>query len=138
MSTRGRYALRAMFEITICEEKGPVSLNHISKTQNISRSYLGQLFIRLQKAGLIRSIRGPKGGYLLSKNPGNIPIGDIIRAAEGSIAPVRCVEDSAYKYCKRVEKCVCHLYWEKLDKHITDFLNSATLLDLCEEARIWG
>ncbi len=135
MTTRGRYALRAMLETAQCEKDGPVSLKHISDTQDISKKYLGKLFDRLKNAGLVISIRGPKGGYLLGKEPDSISIGAIIRAAEGPITTVRCVEKSTNKRCSRLKKCVCHLYWEKLEKHISDFLDSSSLLDLCKGAK---
>ena len=132
MSTRGRYALRAMFEITMHDKGVPVSLKHISAAQNISKGYIEQLFIKLRKVGLITTVRGPTGGYLLGKEPKNIAIGDIIRAVESTVAPVCCVID---KCCTKTEECVCHLYWEKLGKKINDFLDSRTLFDLCEEAK---
>jgi len=135
MSTRGRYALRAMFELAMCKGNDPISLNYLSKTESISRKYLGQLFIKLRRAGLITSVRGPKGGYLLSRDPKSISVGDIIRATESTIAPVYCVDENAESHCDREEKCVCHLYWERLEKQIVDFLDSYTLFDLCGEAK---
>ncbi|MCK4307902.1 Rrf2 family transcriptional regulator [candidate division WOR-3 bacterium] len=132
MSTRGRYALRAMFEIAMQGKVGPISLKHISKAQNISKGYIEQLFIKLRKVGLITTVRGPTGGYLLGKEPKNITIGDIIRAVESTVAPVCCVINEC---CDKTEKCVCHLYWEELGKHINDFLDSRTLSDICEEAK---
>lgn len=127
--------MRAMLETAQCEKDGPVSLKHISDTQDISKKYLSKLFNRLKNAGLVISIRGPKGGYLLSREPDKIPIGAIIRAVEGPIATVRCVMNSTHERCSRIKKCVCHLYWERLEEHITNFLDSSTLFDLCEEAR---
>ncbi len=135
MSTRGRYALRAMMEIVQCEKDGPVSLKNISKTQDISKKYLGKLFNELKKSRLLISVRGPKGGYLLGKKAEKITIGDIILAVEGPIIQVPCVENSTGRNCTRLEKCVCHLYWETLEKHITDFLDSETLLDLHNKTR---
>jgi Rrf2 family protein len=135
MSTRGRYALRAMFELAMHEGCGPVSLGHISSAQGIPGKYLEQLFGMLRKAGLIKAMRGPAGGYLLSRDAKSISIGDVIRVAEGVIAPVYCVDGDAEERCEREEKCICHLYWERLERHIGGFLDSSTLFDLCEESR---
>jgi Rrf2 family protein len=124
-----------MFELAMHERRRPVSLGRISEAQCIPAKYLEQLFIKLRRAGLIMTVMGPVGGYLLSKDPENITIGDILRVAEGVIAPVYCVDEDAGEHCEREEKCVCHLYWERLEKNIAEFLDSSTLLDLCEEAR---
>lgn len=133
ISTRGRYALRAMMVVAELGKDGPVSLKRISKDQDISQKYLGKLFTELKKAGLLRSIRGPKGGYNLSKCPEKMTVGDIIRSVEGPVTTVPCVESSTSRSCSRIKKCVCHFYWESLETHITDFLDRTTLSDLCNK-----
>ena len=135
MSTRGRYALRAMMEIVQYEKNRPVSLKNISNTQDISKKYLGKLFNKLKKSRLLISVRGPKGGYLLGRNPENISIGDIIRSVEGPITTAPCVESSTNRNCRRLKKCTCHIYWENLEKHIMDFLDSETLQDLYNKTK---
>ena len=91
LSTRGRYGLRAMLDIAINQGDGPTTLPSISERQGISVGYLEQLMVPLKKEGLIRSVRGAQGGYLLAREPEKITVGDIIRALEGPIAPVACV-----------------------------------------------
>lgn len=133
ISTRGRYALRAMLEVTRHEKNSPVSLKYISEKQDISKKYLGRLFSELKKSGLLTSERGRSGGYMLGTSPAEIKIGDIIRAVEGPITTVRCVESSTNRRCSRLDKCTCHIYWERLENHIASFLDSITLLELSED-----
>jgi Rrf2 family protein len=127
-----------MFELAVREKKGPVSLGQISETQGIANKYLEQLFSKLRNAGLIRAMRGPTGGYLLNRSSADITVGDIIRAAEGAMAPVHCVDDTVDSKCDRMGRCVCHLFWERLDRKTVEFLDSNTLSDLCDEARSKG
>lgn len=138
MSTRGRYALRAMLELAMCVDKEPLSLNHLSKVQDISIRYLEQLFIKLRQGGLITSVRGVNGGYVLSKDPKKITIGDIIRIVEDTVAPAPCVDERNDGDYNRKENCICHLYWKRLEEQIANFLDSSTLFDLCKEAKSKG
>ena len=134
LSTRGRYGLRAMLDIAINQGDGPITLNSISKRQGISVGYLEQLMVPLKKEGLIRSVRGAQGGYLLAREPDKITVGDIIRALEGPIAPVACVSEDYPEECDRAEGCVTRLVWAKVRDSIAQVLDSLTLADLMEEA----
>lgn len=134
LSTRGRYGLRAMLDIAINQGDGPITLHSISERQGISVGYLEQLMVPLKKEGLIRSVRGAQGGYLLARGPDKITVGDIIRALEGPIAPVACVSEDYPEECDRAEGCVTRLVWAKVRDSIAEVLDSLTLADLIEEA----
>lgn len=135
LSTRGRYGLRAMLDMAMDQSDGPITLNSISERQGVSIGYLEQLMVPLKKEGLIRSVRGAQGGYLLSRDPESITVGDIIRALEGPIAPVACVNEDYPEECGRAEGCVTRLVWAKVRDSIVEVLDSLTLYDLVEEAR---
>lgn len=135
LSTRGRYGLRAMLDMAMDQSDGPITLNSISERQGVSIGYLEQLMVPLKKEGLIRSVRGAQGGYLLARNPEDITVGDIIRALEGPIAPVACVSEDYPEECDRAEGCVTRLVWAKVRDSIVDVLDSLTLYDMVEEAR---
>ena len=135
LSTRGRYGLRAMLDMAIDQSDGPITLNSISERQGVSIGYLEQLMMPLKKEGLIRSVRGAQGGYLLARDPKDIPVGDIIRALEGPIAPVACVSEDYPEECDRAEGCVTRLVWAKVRDSIVEVLDSLTLYALVEEAR---
>lgn len=128
LSTRGRYGVRAMFEIAKSYPSEPVTIKEISERQDISVAYLEQILNRLRKAGLIKSIKGPGGGYVLSRKPGNISIGEILREFEGPVAIASCLDPK--KGCVRVDICVAYLLWRSLGERIEAFLNTFTLEDL--------
>ncbi|AZR73083.1 Rrf2 family transcriptional regulator [Anoxybacter fermentans] len=133
LSTKGRYGVRAMFELAMRYGAGPVSLRSIAERQGLSEHYLEQLIAVLRKAGLVKSVRGAYGGYLLAQEPKDITIGDIIRTLEGPVAPVECVGDEEYE-CEKVEVCVTRIIWEKLKEKIDEVLDEMTLEDLCQYA----
>jgi len=128
LSTRGRYAPRAMLDLALNYGKGPVSLKNIARRQEISERYLEHIMIVLQSAGLIQSTRGSRGGFSLAKLPKEIKLSQIIQAAEGSISPVACVDDP--KLCNRVDACVTYEIWKKLKKAILEVFDSITLEDM--------
>lgn len=132
VSTRGRYGLRAMVELARHKGEGAIPLRKIAGTQDISEQYLEQLFSNLRKANLVQSVRGAKGGYLLSDSPENISVKEIITALEGPIAPVECVLESK-DGCEYEDDCVTKILWEKLKSCIDDMLESITLKDLLDE-----
>ncbi len=134
LSTKGQYGVRAMFDLASHSQDGPVPLRQISEREEISLNYLEQLFLKLRKAGLVESVRGPGGGYLLRKRPKEIRISDIIRAVEESLAPISCIESKKKPKCHRIDVCIPRLLWKRLGERITQFLDSNTLADLCEEA----
>lgn len=135
ISTKGRYALRAMVDLGLHMDRGPVLRKGIAERQEISSDYIGHLFAKLRKAGFVESIKGPGGGYVLARDADEIRVGDIIRAVEGPIALVQCVDPNPEDVCHRIDGCVTHLLWERLSKTIDEVLDSITLKDLCDQAR---
>jgi len=133
-STKGRYGLRAMLDIALQQEHGPVAINTISERENISGRYLEQLLIPLKQAGLVQSIRGAQGGYILAKSASDITVGDIIRILEGPIAPVHCVNEIEPENCDRAGYCVTRPVWSRLRDSISAVLDSFTLEDLVKES----
>lgn len=134
LSTRGEYGVRCMLDLALHYGQGPVSIRDISKREGISKNYIEQLFVRLRHAKLIKSVRGPKGGYLLTSQPRGIKVGDIVRALEGPIAVAHCVQPQNSKYlCERISTCVPYVLWKRLTNKINEMLDSATLEDLCRE-----
>lgn len=136
LSTKSTYGLRAMLNIALNDGGGAVSITDIARKEGISAAYLEQLLNRLRRDGLIESIRGPKGGYILSKSASRITVADIIKTLEGGIYPVHCVSvrKGSTGMCRKNNSCVPRLVWVKLAKAINDCLESVTLKDLCAEA----
>ncbi len=137
MSTRGRYALRAMLDLALHDGEGPVLRHDIAARQEISAEYVAQIFQRLCAAGLVKGIKGPGGGYQLARDSSAIRVGDIVRAVEGPIAAVRCVaaSPSGRSTCRRAEECTTRLVWVRLSQVISRFLDDITLKDLCDQTR---
>ena len=138
ISTRGRYALRAMVDLALHSDEEPVARQDIAERQDISADYVAQLFCSLNEAGLVGSVKGPGGGYCLARDPTVITALDVIQAVEGPVAVVHCVLPSDEPSCNRVDRCVTYLLWKRLSAMIDDFLNSVTLQDMCDEARQLG
>jgi Rrf2 family protein len=132
LSTKGEYGMRAMFEIAKGYPESPITIKEISRRQEVSVSYLEQILNRLRKAGLIVSVKGPGGGYLLSRSPGQISIGEILMELEGPVAISAC-HDPQGAGCVRVEGCVTALLWKALGEKIEGFLRTVTLMDLLDE-----
>lgn len=132
LSTRGRYGLKAMYQLAIHNGKGPIPLNHIATEQGLSENYLEQLFSTLRKEGLLKSVRGAQGGYMLANQPKDITVGNILRVLEGDMNPVDCVTDVKLS-CDREERCVTRLVWERLSDSINDVIDSITLQDMVDE-----
>lgn len=129
VSTKGRYALRIMLELAMHGGEGYLSLKEISARQNVSMKYLEQITTLLNKAGLLKSQRGPQGGYRLSKAPRDYTIGEILRAVEGRLAPITCLETEE-NLCPRQADCLTIGFWEGLYKVIDEYTDSVTLEDL--------
>lgn len=129
VSTKGRYGLRMMIDIARHQGESRVSLREIGERQGISAKYLEQLARLLCTAGLLHGARGQGGGYLLSKAPEDIKVGDILRATEGSVAPVACLARADVD-CPRAESCETREFWEGLDSVITSYVDGSTLADL--------
>ena len=135
VSTRGRYALRAMIDLALHVDQGPVLRQEIAQRQEISADYVAQLFRSLHEAGLVKGVKGPGGGYTLARDPATITALDIIQAVEGPVAVVQCVLPEEEPACNRVDRCVTYLLWKRLSAMISDALGAVTLQDLCNEAR---
>lgn len=131
ISTKGRYALRLMIDIAIYAKSRPISIRDIALRQNISDKYLEQIIATLNKAGYVKSARGPQGGYTLTKAPENYTVGMILRLTEGSLAPVVCLEDEVNQ-CERCDCCATLKVWKKMDDAIKGVVDSITLADLVE------
>ncbi len=129
ISTKGRYALRLMVDIASRQADLPVSLKEIATRQNISIKYLEQIVTRLCRAGLLESVRGPQGGYLLTRRPEEYTAGDILRVTEGSLAPVACLVGK-YNECPRRDSCPTLPFWTGLRDVIDQYIDSVTLKQL--------
>ncbi len=139
ISTKSTYSMRAMFELALHYNRGPLSVSYISRRQRISLPYLEQLLSRLRRRGLVKSVRGPKGGYMLSKKPKEITVGDVVRALDGNIAPLHCVNGKPFeKRCKMASCCVIKDVWKRLKKTMDDLLDDITLKDICNDAKKRG
>ncbi len=131
ISTKGRYALRMLLELAEKREDSFVSLKEISEHQNISKKYLEQIVPMLNKSGILRTNRGNRGGYMLAKEPKDCSVGEILRATEGSLAPVSCLE-YAVNDCERAGFCETLYIWEGLAKVVSEYLDSITLQDILD------
>lgn len=131
ISTKGRYALRLMLDIAMNDFGQPVRIKDISKRQEISDKYLEQIVSTLNKAGLVKSIRGPQGGYHLTRNPKDYTVGNILRIIEGSLASVACLEDEVNQ-CPRAEICATVVLWQKIYDAVNNVVDSVTLADLVQ------
>lgn len=132
LSTKGQYGVRAMYELARNYDKGPLTIREIASRQDVSISYLEQLLNKLRKSKLIKSQKGPGGGYVINKKPEDISVGMILNSLEGPVAIAQCLDPTA-KGCKRVDGCVARLLWKSLGEKIEDFLNTINLNDLLME-----
>jgi len=138
ISTRGRYALRALVDLAQHAGEGPVSRQDIAVRQEISTAYVAQLFRRLRAAGLVGGVKGPGGGYVLARDAATIRAGDVVRAVEGPIAAVDCTVSDSEPTCNRADRCTTRLLWQRLSEVMEEFLDSVTLADLCDQAQYPG
>ncbi|MDP2167034.1 MAG: Rrf2 family transcriptional regulator [Thermodesulfovibrionales bacterium] len=141
LSTKGQYGVRAMFEIArgySPDRKAmkPFTIKEIAERQDVSAAYLEQILNGLRKAGLISSIKGPGGGYVLSKRPGDISISEVLSVLEGPLAITSCLDPS--EGCSRIDICVTYLLWRALGEKINGFLSTITLDDLLKEGGVEG
>jgi Rrf2 family iron-sulfur cluster assembly transcriptional regulator len=133
MSTKAQYAVRAMVNLNLHSEGKPVSLRDISLRESISLTYLEQLFVKLRRGEIVKSVRGPGGGYLLARPAKDIQVDEIIDSVEESLVPVSCMDQQ--KGCACEAQCVTHNVWHGLGEKIRQFLSSITLADLTDEAK---
>jgi Rrf2 family protein len=136
LSTRGRYGVRIMLELALHFGEGPVLLKDIAERQGISEKYLWQLINPLKSMGLIKSIRGARGGYVLAREPAEINLREILRILEGSLFLVDCVDDPAA--CDRSESCITREIWSETSKNISQSLESMTLGKMVERHKNRG
>ncbi len=129
ISTKGRYALRLMVDLSLAAKDEYISLRDVAKRQGISMKYLEQIVSQLHKAGYLNSVRGPQGGYRLSRRPAQYTVGEILRVTEGSIAPVSCLE-TVPNPCPRAATCRTLPIWEGLYRTIASYLDGITLEDV--------
>ncbi|SES86647.1 RrF2 family transcriptional regulator [[Clostridium] polysaccharolyticum] len=136
ISTKGRYGLRAVLDLAMNSETEAVSLSSIAERQHISVSYLEQLVSKLRKAGIVNSIRGAQGGYVLAKPANEISVGDILRALEGDLHPVDCAEVSGGEsVCEGAGLCVSKFVWKRISDSISQAVDTLMLSDLAEEGK---
>ncbi len=135
LSTKGRYGLRAIIDLAINSENEAVSIQSISQRQGISEPYLEQLMRPLKKAGLINSVRGAGGGYMLAKDPREISVGDVLRALEGDLNPVSCGAVNGDGNCDGADSCVTKYVWKKMNDAIQNAVDSIMLQELIEQGK---
>ncbi len=135
ISTKGRYGLRALIDVAQHSEVEPVSISGIASRQDISERYLEQLMALLKKAGLIKSIRGAGGGYVLAKPMEEISVGDVLRALEGNLDPVECAGFQEQDSCKAAGGCVTKYVWQRINDSINRTVDEINVRQLVEESR---
>lgn len=136
LSTKGRYGLRALIDLAVHSSGGtPVSITSISARQDLSERYLEQLMAKLKKAGLIQSVRGAGGGYVLARDPGKISVGDVLRALEGNLDPVDCAGLDPDGVCRAAGSCVTKYVWKRINESINRTVDEIRLDQLVEESR---
>ncbi len=133
LSTKGRYGVRAMVDLTLYYGQGPILLKDIAKRQEISKKYLESIITSLKIAGLVKSIRGPHGGYILAKPPAQIKLNQIIKVLEGSLSPAECVDDPGC--CSRIEICLTRCVWREIKRSMDEILESISLEDLVKQGK---
>lgn len=130
ISTKGRYGLRAMVDLAVSSVNEQVPLSTIAENQNISVSYLEQVFSTLRKAGLVKSIKGAQGGYIIGDDPGNITVGTVLRTLEGDLS---VVDESNYEKNDSMQYCIKKNVWDNMNSCINNVVDSITLKDLADE-----
>ncbi len=137
ISTKGRYALRLAVDLAVHQSDGYISLKSIASRQSISPKYLEQIVPLLIRSGILIANRGNKGGYMLAKKPSEITVGDILRAAEGSLAPVSCLIPNVND-CPNAPQCMTLYVWEGLHRTVTQYLDSISLRDIADRGAVYG
>ena len=130
LNTRGRYAVMALADMASFNTQNPVSLRDISLRQNISLVYLEQIFSKLKKNNIVKSIRGTNGGYILTKDPEKIKLSNIFLAVDEKVKTLQCKKESKKGCNGKLTKCITHNLWDDLEMHINDFFDKKNLGDL--------
>tara|TARA_B100000073_G_scaffold335211_1_gene328580 strand:+ start:1137 stop:1544 length:408 start_codon:yes stop_codon:yes gene_type:complete len=133
LNTKSRYAVMALADMASFNENKPISLRDISLRQSISLQYLEQIFQKLKKNNVVKSVRGINGGYVLTKNPGNIKLSDVFAALNESVKTIGCEKHSKKGCNGRSSKCITHNLWDELDLHINAFFENKKLEDLIRQ-----
>ena len=133
ITTKGRYGLRAIINLASSYYNRPVSIKTIAKEEDISPEFLEQIFFRLKKAGIIESLRGPGGGFMLKQKPSEISIKDIFVALEESTSITPCAVEDCTKSCKRENHCMVTNVWKELSEQINDYLSKVTIKSILED-----
>ncbi|HKL48455.1 MAG TPA: Rrf2 family transcriptional regulator, partial [Desulfuromonadales bacterium] len=133
LSTKAQYAVRAMVSLSLNSSGEPISLREIARREELSLTYLEQLFVKLRRGHIVQSVRGPGGGYVLARPAGEIRVDEIIDSVEETLVPVSCMDDDGSCACN--DQCVTHSVWQGLGERIRTFLSSITLEDLTTEAQ---
>ena len=133
LTSKGRYAVMALVDLARFDNINPVSLRDISLRQGISLDYLEQIFSKLKKNEIVKSIRGTQGGYVLNKNPNDIKLTNILNAVDEKVKTVQCKKESKKSCNGRSTKCLTHNLWDELENHINAFFEKKSLEDLVKE-----
>ena len=133
LSSRSRYGFRAILELAVEYGNGPLQIKTIAKREDISNKYLEQLVAMLKASGLVRSIRGPKGGYELTRPPGDVKLSEVFTTLEGPVVTVECLEHP--EFCPKCTECVTRDVWAKMQSAIMGVLESMTLQDLVDKTK---
>ncbi len=133
ISTKGRYALRMLSDLAVHQNEGFISLKDVSERQHISKKYLEQIVPLLNKSGIIKANRGNKGGYMIAGKASDLSVGTVLRATEGSLAPVACL-DYEPNECERINECATIEMWEGLYKIISEYLDGITIQDIADKS----
>lgn len=135
VSQKSQYTLRALFELAKRQGQQPVTVAEIADAQAIPRRFLELIFLDLRNRGMIESRRGNRGGYVLTASPETISVGDIIRAIDGSLSPVKCVVGRSEEHCRLKNQCVFMSVWQRAQKAMEEVYDNTTLQDLIDDER---
>lgn len=130
ISTKGQYGLEALVDLALHVSEGPVSLKKIAERCGLSEAYILQIFLVLRRAGVVSSVRGVQGGYVLAKSPSDISVKEVLEALEGPLVPVSCIIKDCKNPCSRFEMCVTRTLWEKIAARVSELSVSITIMDL--------
>lgn len=132
ISTKGRYGLEAIVDLAINSTQGHINLKSISERCGMSEAYILQIFLVLRRAGIVDSIRGAQGGYVLSRDPSEITVADVLTALEGPLAPVDCIVEGTNHPCDNYENCTTRELWESIMRTLSDVANSISIENLVQ------
>jgi Rrf2 family cysteine metabolism transcriptional repressor len=134
-SAKAEYGVKAILELATQPGQGPVQVRSIAKNQGLPVRFLEQVMNALKKAGLVESVRGAQGGYLLNRSPKEISLGDVLEAIDGQMAETRCISDRKKPRCEDAGNCAVQDVWAEVKHSFTGILDSITLQDICERKR---